>query len=146
MIEYRTDQLRFEGGRPVAAGDQELRSPTTMVTTASGMWALFALGEHGVLVVHPGGAVAGPTGEVEARLAQLAGDDDQPGDDREAAGRLRTMLGGDDSDPRRGGEGSRSPTAETGLPPSYQLSGPRNLPAGHTETASGSADPGAPAP
>jgi hypothetical protein len=138
VIEYRPDELRFRDGTLVAAGTQELATPTTSARTKGGSWALYALGEEQVLVAHPGGAVAGPAAEVAARLDELASDG--PDDDRAVASRLKVMVTGDTADP---GGGPAGP--ETGAR-GYHLSGPRNLPAGPAGSASGDATQDAPSP
>jgi hypothetical protein len=61
-------------------------------------------------------------------------------DDRAAATTLLGFVSGAD-DP---GRAATPRSAGAGEPAGYRLSGPRNLPAGHTGTASGSADPDAP--
>jgi hypothetical protein len=139
VTEYDSSQIRFEQGRPVAVGDQRLTSPTQIVTTASGTWALYAVGD-GALLVHPGGAVAGSADAVAERLRGLAGDGGAE-DDRAAASTLLAFVAGT-GDPGRADAGPRQ--AGAGQPAGYQLSGPRNAPAGHTGTASGSSDTGAP--
>jgi hypothetical protein len=68
------DAVRYEGDRPVAVGDLRLAQPTRMATTSAGFWGLYEAGDE-VLVVHPGGALRGPAGQVRARLAELAADE-----------------------------------------------------------------------
>jgi hypothetical protein len=61
------DAVRYEGGRPVAAGDQQLTQPTVTARTAGGVWGLYAVGDH-VVVVHPAGAMRGRPDDVRAEL------------------------------------------------------------------------------
>jgi hypothetical protein len=98
VTEYDSSQVRFEQGHPVAVGDQTLTSPTQIVTTASGTWALYAAGD-GALLVHPGGAVAGSADADAERLRGLAGDGGAE-DDRAAASALLAFVAGTD-DPGR---------------------------------------------
>jgi hypothetical protein len=117
------DAVRYEGDRPVAVGDLRLAQPTRMATTSAGFWGLYEVGDQ-VLVVHPGGAVRGPTDQVRGWLVELAADEGRDDADREAARSFLPLLGGDDpvaTDVPR----SR---VEEGPPPTYTLSDERNAP------------------
>ena len=124
--EYPADALRFEGGRPVAAGDQRLAAPTRAVRTGSGFWGLFAAGDD-VVVVRPGGALQGPAGEVRSSLERLIADGGLDAEDLEAASSFLPFLGGDD--PGAAQAVPRSHVAQ-GSPPTYWLSGTTNSPPG----------------
>jgi hypothetical protein len=89
------DAVRYEGDRPVAAGDQELTQPTVTARTASGVWGLYAAGDE-VVVVHPAGAMRGRPGDLRAELEGIAGDQARAGEERQAVGSLLPYLGGDD--------------------------------------------------
>ena len=142
--DYEPGAVRFEGGRPVAVGEQELAQPTQMIRTpAGGTWALHAVGEE-VVVVHPGGAVRGPAVEVAGWLRAAAGGRGGSDDDRQAASSLLAFVAGGD-DPGTAEDVPRSIAGgEVDLPRSYPLSGPTNSPAGHTGSASGRDDPYSP--
>jgi hypothetical protein len=126
ITEYQRDALRFEGGRPVAAGDQPLAQATRVVRTTAGYWGLFVAGDH-VVVVHPGGALRGPSGELRERLRAMAGDQALAGEDREAVASFLPFLGADD--PGKAEDAPRS-RVEDGPPPTYWLSGMTNSPPG----------------
>jgi hypothetical protein len=143
IVDYPRDRLRFREGVPVAAGDQELASPTRVERTPGGYWALYQVGDQ-VLVVHPGGAMQGPPDEVGERLRGIAGDTGRGADDRAAASAFLTLTDPATDNPGKAGAVPRSPSAETGLPPTYPLSGPRNAPGGPTGSASGASTPDAP--
>jgi hypothetical protein len=118
------DAVRYEGGRPVAAGDQQLAQPTVTARTAGGVWGLYAVGDN-VVVVHPAGAMLGRPQDVRAELEGIAGDQDRDGEERQAVGSLLPYLGGDD--PGKA-EGAPRSTAQAGPPPTYWLSDERNAP------------------
>jgi hypothetical protein len=126
VTEYRTDALRFEGGRPVAAGEQALAEPTRAVRTGTGFWGLFAAGDE-LVVVHPGGALRGRAAEVRERLEQMATEGGLEAEDREAVTSFLPFLGRDD--PGAAGETPRSHVRQ-GVPPTYWLSGTMNAPPG----------------
>jgi hypothetical protein len=126
VSEYRRDALRFEDGRPVAAGEQPLAAPTRAVRTGSGFWGLFAVGD-GVVIVHPAGALRGRPDEVRERLEGMLADDRLGADDREAVSSFLPFLGADD--PGAAGGAPRSHVRE-GVPPTYWLSGTMNSPPG----------------
>jgi hypothetical protein len=118
------DAVRYEGGHPVAAGDQQLTQPTVTARTAGGVWGLYAVGDH-VVVVHPAGAMLGRPEDVRAELLGIAGDQGRDGEERQAVGSLLPYLGGDD--PGKATGAPRSQT-EAGPPPTYWLSDERNAP------------------
>jgi hypothetical protein len=118
------DAVRYEGGRPVAAGDQQLSQPTVTARTAGGFWGLYAAGDD-VVVVHPAGAMRGRPEDVRAELEGIAGDERRDGEERQAAGSLLPYLGGDDPGKATGVPRSQ---AEAGPPPTYRLSDERNAP------------------
>jgi hypothetical protein len=118
------DAVRYEGGHPVAAGDQQLTQPTVRARTASGFWGLYAAGDE-VVVVHPAGAMRGRPGDMRAELEGIAGDEARAGEERQAVGSLLPYLGGDD--PGKATDVPRS-QAEAGPPPTYWLSDDRNAP------------------
>jgi hypothetical protein len=118
------DAVRYEGDRPVAAGDQELTQPTVTARTASGVWGLYAAGDE-VVVVHPAGAMRGRPGDLRAELEGIAGDQARAGEERQAVGSLLPYLGGDD--PGTVADIPRS-QVEAGPPPTYWLSDDRNAP------------------
>lgn len=133
--DFPRDSVRFEHGHPVSLDDQTLGVPTQLIRTpAGGVWALYGIGEH-ALVVHPGGAMRGSADEVGHRLATMVGDDGRSDDDRHAAATLLELVGASDDPgraavPRPYGESTEVPRSvgETGLPPSYPISGPYNRP------------------
>jgi hypothetical protein len=126
IAEFKADEVRWEGERPAAVGDQELAVPTRIVRTAAGFWGIYARGEE-VLIVHPGGALGGPPGEVRERLRAVADDQDADHAERDAAASFLPYLG--DDDPGTAGEVPRSPAADgSGPPPTYRLSDATNSP------------------
>jgi hypothetical protein len=143
ITEYQPEALRFEGRRPVAAGDQPLTQPTRMVQTGTGFWGLYVVGDH-LVVVHPGGALRGSPDELRERLEALAADQALAGEDREAAASLLPFLGADD--PGKAEDVPRSRVQE-GVPPTYWLSSTTNSPPGagpevRIEEAEPGPDPG----
>jgi hypothetical protein len=135
ITEYPADQVRYEHGHPVAVGDQRLGVPTQLIEMpGGGVWAVYAVGEH-ALVVHPGGAMLGTPAEVSRRLAAVVVDDDRARPDRRAAATLLELVGAADDQgsaavPQPYGERTDVPrsVSETGLPPTYPISGPYNRP------------------
>jgi hypothetical protein len=124
IVHLDADAVRYEGDRPVAAGEQQLTQPTVIARTASGFWGLYAAGDE-VVVVHPAGAMRGRPDDVRAELAGIAGDQDRDGEERQAVGSLLPYLGGDD--PGKAADAPRS-RVEEGTPPTYWLSDERNAP------------------
>jgi hypothetical protein len=123
--EYRTEAIRFDGGRPVAVGDQPLAEPTRAVRTGSGLWALFAAGEDIVVALHPGGAINGAPGEVRERLESMVARGGLDAEDREAASSFLPFLGADDPGAALGQPRSH---VDEGVPPTWWLSGAKNSP------------------
>jgi len=139
LTEYQPDALRFEGGRPVAAGEQRLAEPTRAVRTGSGFWGLFATGED-LVGVHPAGALRGRSGEVRERLERMIAEGGLDAEDHEAAASFLPFLGGDDPGAAEGAPRSR---VREGVPPTYWLSGTMNSPPGAgPETRIEEAEPG----
>jgi hypothetical protein len=103
IVHFDADAVRYQGGRPVAVGEQQLTQPTTTARTAGGFWGLYAAGGE-VVVVHPAGAVRGRPGDVRAELEGIAGDEGRDVEERRAARALLPFLGGaaiQDSSARR---------------------------------------------
>jgi hypothetical protein len=143
IVHLDADAVRYQGERPVAAGDQELTQPTATARTAGGFWGLYAAGDQ-VVVVHPAGAMLGRPDDVRAELVGIAGDRARDGEERQAVGALLSYLGGDD--PGRAAGAGRSHVQE-GPPPTYWLSDERNAPPASeppspAEQASRPEDPG----
>jgi hypothetical protein len=135
-----TDVLLATSGSSYRAGDIPLGTPTCSARSRSGRWALYPHGAD-VVVVHPGGALAGPPAEVAAELDRLdgGGHDDL---DRAAVRTIRQFLTDPDAY-----DSPRWPAtwARTWSRPAmgYRLSGPVNQP-GHGDQQP-SSWPGAPA-
>jgi hypothetical protein len=133
--DFPADRVRFEEGVPVAVGDQPLGVATQLIhTREGGVWAVYGIGEE-ALVVHPGGAMLGPPAEVSRWLASAVVDDHRDRDDRRAAATLLELVGATDDAgsgavPEPYGEREDVPRSihETGLPPTYSISGPANRP------------------
>lgn len=139
VTEYRRDALRFEAGRPVAAGEQPLAEPTRAVRTGSGFWGLFAVGD-GVVIVHPAGALRGRPDEVRERLRGMVTGGGLGADDREAVSSFLPFLGADDPG---AAEGAPRSHVREGVPPTYWLSGTMNSPpGGETDAKIEEAEPG----
>jgi hypothetical protein len=121
-------------------GDIPLGTPTCSARTRRGRWALYPNGDQ-VVVVWPGGALAGSPVEVAGALDRLG--DGQDDLDRAAVWAIRQFL----TDPatQDGARGS-STRARTWSSPAvgYWLSGPTNQP-GHDTYTPGSR-PGTPTP
>jgi hypothetical protein len=135
ITEVPADRVRFEDGRPAALDGERLGLPTQIIRTpAGGVWAVYGVGEQAV-VVHPGGAMRGPTDEVGQRLAAVVADRGRSDADRDAAATLLELVAGADDPgsaavPQPYGERADVPrsVADTGLPPTYPISGPYNRP------------------
>ncbi len=135
-----TGVLLATQGSPSRTGAIPLGTPTCSARSRQGRWALYPNGAE-VVVVHPGGAVAGAPAEVAGELGRLGGNrhDDL---DRAAARVIAEFLTDPDVH-----DGPRWPArrARTWSRPAvgYRLSGPANQPgrADHQP----SAWPGAPA-
>jgi hypothetical protein len=86
VIHYPPQRLRHNSDQPTAitnvlvatsgsshTGEIPLGTPTCSARSRRGRWALYPNGEE-VVVVWPGGALAGPPGEVAGELDRLGGD------------------------------------------------------------------------
>jgi hypothetical protein len=153
VIHYRPGQVRSNSDQPTAitnvlvatsgssyhTGDIPLGTPTCSARTRQGIWALYANGDQ-VVVVWPGGALAGPPAEVARELDRLGdGRDDL---DRAAVWAIRQFL----TDPAAQDSAAWSATrARTWSTPAvgYRLSGPTNQPGSGDPTPA--SWPGAPA-
>jgi hypothetical protein len=110
------------------SGDIPLGIPTCSARSRHGRWALYLSGAE-VVVVWPGGALAGPPVQVAGELDRLGGDGQ--GDlDRAAASAIRQFL--TDPDAQDGARWPATTRARTWSSPAtgYWLSGPTNQP-GH---------------
>jgi hypothetical protein len=154
VIHYPPARLRYNSDQPTAitnvlitasgsshTGEIPLGTPTCSTRTRRGRWALYPNGEQ-VVVVWPGGALAGAPAEVAGELDRLGGDGhDEP--DRGAVRAIRQFL----TDPAAHDAAVWSSTrARTWSSPAvgYWLSGPTNQP-GHDTQPSASRS-GAPTP
>jgi hypothetical protein len=154
VTHYPPARLRYNSDQPAAitnvlvatlgslsTGEIPLASPTCSARTRRGRWALYPSGEE-VVVVWPGGAVAGPPVEVARELDRLGGDHlDEL--DRGAVWAIRQFL----TDPAAADGAQWSATrARTWSSPAlgYWLSGPTNQPGHHTHPPA--SRPGAPTP
>jgi hypothetical protein len=136
-----TDVVVATSGSSARTGDIPLGTPTCSARTRHGRWALYPHGTE-VVVVWPGGAVAGPPGEVAGELDRIGGDGHDHLD-RAAASAIRRFL----TDPAAQDAARWSATRKrTWSSPAvgYWLSGPTNQP-GHDDQMPASW-PGAPAP
>jgi hypothetical protein len=122
--------------------DLPLGSPTCSSRGRHGRWALYPNGEE-VIVVWPGGALAGPPSEVAGELDRLGGPDGQDDLDRGAVWAIRQFL--TDHAAQDGARWS-STRARTWSSPAvgYWLSGPTNQPGHDTHTPA--SRPGTPTP
>jgi hypothetical protein len=155
VIHYQPGRLRRNSDQPGAiinvlvatsgsssrTGDIPLGTPTCSARTRQGRWALYPNGDQ-VVVVWPGGALAGPPVEVASELDRLGGD--RHNDlDRAAVRAIRQFL----TDPATT-DAARwsSARARTWSTPAvgYWLSGPTNQPRSGDHTSA--SWPGAPAP
>jgi hypothetical protein len=134
-IRYPPAKVHYEGEEPVALlgvrvapsyrlVDLPLGPPTTSARSERGTWALYALGAE-VVVVHPDGAVSGPSADVAAEVGRLAAQERQGELDRQAARTIQHLLVGVGADgaglPRKLGARTWSTPATA-----YWLSGPDN--------------------
>ena len=155
VIHYPPARLRQNSDRPTAitnvlvatsgsssrTGDIALGTPTCSARTRQGRWALYPNGDQ-VVVVWPGGALAGSPVEVAGELNRLGGDG-HDALDRGAAWAIRQFL----TDPAATDAAVWSATrARTWSSPAigYWLSGPTNQP-GH-QTQPSASRPSAPTP
>jgi hypothetical protein len=145
VIHYQPARLRRNSDRPTAitdvlvstspsshrTGDIPLGTPTCSARTRHGLWALYPSGTE-VVVVWPGGALAGPPAEVASELDRLGASGQGDGHDeldRAAAHAIRQFLTDPDA---RDGARWPAPRARTWSRPAtgYWISGPSNQP-GH---------------
>jgi hypothetical protein len=152
VIHYPPARLRSNSDQPTAitnvlltssgsshTGEIPLGTPTCSARTHRGRWALYPNGEQ-VVVVWPGGALAGPPAEVAAELDRL-GDNHRDDLDRGAVWAIRRFL----TDPAAHDAAPWSATrTRTWSSPAvgYWLSGPTNQPGHHTHPRA--SRPGAP--
>jgi hypothetical protein len=123
-----TDVLVATSGSSSRTGEIPLGTPTCSARTRRGRWALYPSGEE-VVVLWPGGALAGPPVEVAGELDRLGGDGPDALD-RGAIWAIRQFL----TDPAAADAAPWASTrARTWSSPAvgYWLSGPTNQP-GHT--------------
>jgi hypothetical protein len=143
VIHYPPAQLRRNSDQPTAisgvlvatspsssrTGDIPLGTPTCSARTRHGRWAMYSHGAE-VIVVWPGGALAGPPAEVAGELGRLGGGRHDHLD-RAASSAIRQFL----TDPAAE-DGARwaATGARTWSNPAigYWLSGSTNQPSDHT--------------
>jgi hypothetical protein len=153
VLHYQPERLRYNSDQPTAitdvlvatsgssyrTGEIPLGIPTCSARTRQGRWALYPNGDQ-VVVVWPGGALAGPPAEVAGALDRL--DDGQDTLDSAAVWAIRQFL----TDPAAA-DAVRWSSARTRTWSSpaigYWLSGPTKPGSGDPTPASW---PGAPAP
>jgi hypothetical protein len=139
VIHFAPDRLRRNSDRLTAitdvlvaispatyrTGDIPLATPTCSARSRHGLWALYAVGD-GVVVVWPGGAMAGAPAGVAGELERLGGDghDDL---DRSAVSAIRQFLTDPSADKATAWPATR---ARSWSRPAigYRLSGPTNQP------------------
>jgi hypothetical protein len=154
VIHYPPARLRHNSDQPTAitnvlvatsgssyhTGEIPLGTPTCSTRSRRGRWALYPSGEE-VVVVWPGGALAGPPAEVADELDRLGGDHlDEL--DRGAVWAIRQFL----TDPAADAAPWSTTRARTWSTPAigYWLSGPSNQPGHHAHPPA--SRPGAPTP
>ena len=153
VIHYQPERLRYNSDQPTAitnllittsgsshqTSDILLGTPTCSARTRRGRWALYSNGDQ-VVVVWPGGALAGPAVEVARELDRLG--DGQDDLDRAAVRAIRQFL----TDPATDAAQWSSTRARSWSSPAvgYWLSGPTNQPGHHTHPSV--SRPGAPTP
>jgi hypothetical protein len=153
VIHYPAARLRHNSDQPTAitnvlvatagscsTGEIPLGTPTCSARSRRGRWALYPSGDQ-VVVVWPGGALAGPAVEVARELDRLG--DGQDDLDRAAVRAIRQFL----TDPATADAARWSSTrARTWSTPAigYWLSGPTNQPGHHPHPPANR--PGAPTP
>jgi hypothetical protein len=149
VIHYQPGRLRRNSDQPTAitgglvatspssyrTGDIPLGTPTCSARTHHGHWALYPHGTE-VVVVWPGGAVAGPPGEVAGELDHLGGDRHRDGLDRAAASAIRQFLTDPAAEDGARWSATRKPTWSSPAV-GYWLSGPANQPGHHAGTPAG---------
>jgi hypothetical protein len=152
VIHYQPERLRYNSDQPTAitnvlvatsgsscrTGEIPLGTPTCSARSRQGRWALYPNGDQ-VVVVWPGGAMAGPPAEVAQELDRLGDRHDDL--DRAAVRAIRQFL----TDPAAQDSAVWSSTrAPTWSSPAigYWLSGPTNQPGSGDHTPA--SRPGAP--
>jgi hypothetical protein len=119
-----TDVLVATSGSSSRTGDIPLGTPTCSARSRQGRWALYPNGDQ-VVVVWPGGALAGPPAEVARELDRLGdGHDDL---DHAAALAIRQFLTDPAADDAARWSSARARTWSTPAV-GYWLSGPTNQP------------------
>jgi hypothetical protein len=155
VIHYQPGRLRRNSDQPGAiinvlvatsgsssrTGDIPLGTPTCSARTRQGRWALYPNGDQ-VVVVWPGGALAGPPVEVASELDRLGGD--RHNDlDRAAVRAIRQFLTDPATTDAVRWSSARARTWSTAAV-GYWLSGRTNQPRSGDHTSA--SWPGAPAP
>jgi hypothetical protein len=156
VIHYQPERLRYNSDQPTAitnvlvatsgsshTGDIPLGAPTCSARTRHGRWALYPNGDE-VVVVWPGGALAGLPAEVAGELDRLGGNHNDALD-RGAAWAIRQFL----TDPAAANATPwSSARARTWSRPAvgYWLSGPTNQPGHHTHPSASRPDAPTPLP
>jgi hypothetical protein len=156
VIHYPPARLRSNSDRPTAitnvlvatsgsfsTDEIPLGTPTCSARSRRGSWALYPSGEE-VVVVWPGGALAGPPAEVAGELDRLGGDG-HDALDRRAVWAIRQFL----TDPAaQDGVAWSATRARTWSTPAigYWLSGPTNQPGHHTHPSASRPDVPTPVP
>jgi len=156
VIHYQPERLRYNSDQPTAitdvlvatsgssydTGDIPLGTPTCSARSRQGHWALYPNGDQ-VVVVWPGGALAGPAVEVAGALDRLGSDGHLDALDRAAVRAIRQFLTDPAADAAARWSSAR---ARTWSSPAvgYWLSGPANQPGHHTHPPA--SRPGAPTP
>jgi hypothetical protein len=154
VIHYPPARLRHNSDQPTAitdvlvaaagscsTGEIPLGTPTCSARSRRGRWALYPSGDQ-VVVLWPGGALAGSPAQVARELNGLGGDH-HDGLDHAAAQAIRQFL----TDPAATDAARWSSTrARTWSSPAvgYWLSGPTNQPGHHIHPPA--SRPGAPTP
>jgi hypothetical protein len=135
-----TNVLLATSGSSSRTSDLPLGRPTCSSRSRRGRWALYPNGEE-VIVVWPGGALAGPPVEVAGELDRLG--DDQDDLDGAAVWAIRQFL---TDHAAQDGVPWSSTRARTWSSPAvgYWLSGPTNQPGHDTHTPA--SRPGTPTP
>src|SRR5215203_5593562 len=153
VIHYPSARLRHNSDQPTAitnvlvatsgsssrTGEIPLGTPTCSARTRRGRWGLYPSGDE-VVVVWPGGALAGPPVEVAGELDRLGGDHlDEL--DRGAVWAIRQFLTDPAADDAAPWSSTRTRTWSTPAI-GYWLSGPTNQPGSGDRTPA--SRPGAP--
>ena len=142
VIHYQPGRLRYNSDQPTAitsvliatsgssyrTGDLPLGTPTCSARTRHGHWALYPHGDQ-VVVVWPGGAMAGLPGEVAGELDRVGDGHDNL--DHAAASAIRQFLTDPTAEDAARWSSTRALTWSTPAV-GYWLSGPANQPGHHT--------------